>query len=195
MLIQALFVLSALLILLGGAGYLAGTLKGTTTPNRVTWFLWSLAPFVAFAGEVDKGVGLVAITTIMMGVNSLLVFLASFLNRRSVWQIGRLDIACGLLSLGGLILWHVSREGNWAILLAIAADGLAAVPTAVKVHRAPATEDARAYLLWTLGSGVPLFTLRTWDFASAAFPVYLLGVNLVLFVLIRFNRRRIIPIP
>ena len=190
MLDRTLLVLSAVLVLAGGAGYLAGTLKGTVTPNRVTWFLWSLAPFVAFAGEVDKGVGLAAITTLMVGVNSLLVFAASFFTPRSVWQIGRLDAACGVLSLAGLVLWDVTREGNLAILLAIAADALAAAPTVVKAYVAPATEDARAYLLWALGSGVTLFTLHAWDFASAAFPVYLLVMSLTLFVLIKFNRRQ-----
>ena len=40
----------------GALSYLVGTLRGTVRPNRVSWLLWSLAPLVAFAAEVQQGV-------------------------------------------------------------------------------------------------------------------------------------------
>ena len=44
---QSLVIVSALLLLWGGYAYLRDTLAGRTKPNRVTWFLWALAPWSA----------------------------------------------------------------------------------------------------------------------------------------------------
>ncbi len=70
-------ILGAAIGFIGGISYLVDTLKGKTKPNKVTWFFWSLAPLIAFAGELDKGVGLQSLMTFMVGFSPLLIFLAS----------------------------------------------------------------------------------------------------------------------
>lgn len=45
----------AVLSLVGSLNYVINTLKGRTKPNRVTWFLWALAPLIAFSAEIQKG--------------------------------------------------------------------------------------------------------------------------------------------
>src|SRR5438045_1503878 len=83
----------------GGLLYLRDTVRGNTQPNRVTWLLWGVAPLLVFAVEVHEGVGLRSLMTFMAGFTPLLIVLASFVNPQSVWHIGRLDYACGALSL------------------------------------------------------------------------------------------------
>ena len=172
---------------LGAVTYVADTLRGTVSPNRVTWFLWAVAPLIAFSAQVVEGVGLPALMTFMAGFTPLLVFIASFLNKKSAWQLGRIDIICGLLSVVGLGLWSVTRTGTVAIIFSILADALAAWPTVVKGYRFPATENYWLFLLSSLSAIITLMTLKRWDIASAAFPLYILGVSGMLFVLIRFN--------
>lgn len=177
----------ALISFSGGLSYLVATLRGRVQPNRVTWFLWSLAPLIAFAAEARQGVGLPALMTFMVGFSPLLVFLASFVSRTAQWPVGRFDLLCGLLSLSGLVLWLVTKVGDIAILFSILADALAAVPTLTKAFRRPESENAYAFAAMAAGAAITLLTVNVWNFATYGFPLYILAICTVLAVLIRFR--------
>lgn len=172
---------------IGGWSYLVDTVKGKIQPNRVTWFLWTLAPLIAFAAEVKQGVGLQSLMTFSVGFIPLLVFIASFFNKKAVWQLGRLDFVCGALSIVGLVLWLVTKVGDIAILFAILSDALAAVPTIIKSYRAPESESYSVYFAGLINGGITLLTITAWNFATWGFPVYITLLNLLLFILIKYK--------
>jgi hypothetical protein len=159
---------------LGAVVYLRDTLRGTTKPNRVTWLLWAVAPLLAAAVELDGGVGLRALPTFMVGFMPLLVFIGSFHNSASVWQIRRIDYACGLVSVVGTVTWLVTRNGVVAISAAIAADFMAGVPTVMKSWTHPETETVHSYAGAVISMGVLLLTVTHWTFDEVAFPVFIL---------------------
>ncbi len=175
------------LAVIGGLSYLIDTIKGKTTPNRVTWFLWALAPLIAFSAQLQQGVGLTALLTFIVGFNPLLIFLASFVNKKAVYKLTKLDLVCGVLSIVGIILWQVTDIGNLAILFSILADALAGVPTIVKSYKNPETESYAIFLLGAINAAITLLTIKVWDFAHYAFPLYILGICILLFSLIRFK--------
>lgn len=82
-------------------------------------------------------------------------------------------------------------EGNsgreLGYIFAIAADGLAAAPTVLKSFKAPETENYQVYLFNAIGAVITLFTIKQWDFAHWAFPLYIFLVGFMLFLLIRFR--------
>ena len=166
-------ILGAACSLAGVAFYVRDTLRGRTQPNRVTWLLWGAAPLVAFAAELGEGVGLRSLMTFSVGFGPLLVLGASFVNPKSVWRIGRLDWACGGLSVVGTVTWLATRQGLVAIAAAIAADALAGLPTLIKSWRAPETESAGAYLGGLANAVLTLLTVTAWTAAVAAFPLYI----------------------
>ena len=153
----------------GGLVYLKDTLTGKAKPNRVTWLLWSIAPLVGFAAEVNKGVGLPSAMTFMIGFMPLLVFAGSFVNKKSRWKIGVFDLVCGGLSILGLILWLLSKDANIAIVFAILSDSLAALPTIRKAYLYPETESANAFWGGTIGGLLTLLTLTRFDLANLGF--------------------------
>ncbi len=51
---QFLVVVSGLLMVWGGYGYLRDTLAGRTKPNRVSWSLWALAPLISLAQRLMR---------------------------------------------------------------------------------------------------------------------------------------------
>jgi hypothetical protein len=169
---------------LGAAVYLRDTLRGTTKPNRVTWLLWAIAPLLAAAVELHEGVGLRALPTFMVGFMPLLVFIGSFHNSASVWQIRRIDYACGLVSVVGTVTWLVTRNGVLAISAAIAADFMAGVPTVMKSWTHPETETVHSYLGAVISMGVLLLTVTHWTFDEVAFPVFILCMASVEVVLV-----------
>ncbi len=166
--------------------YVADTLRGRTQPNRVTWALWALAPLVAFAAEVDEGVGPVAIMTLLIGIGPLVVVAASFVDRRGYARLTRFDLACGGLSVLALVAWQITGSGNVAILFSVLADLLAAAPTVRKSYLRPESETWKAFLCSAISASITLLTISDWTFAAAAFPAYLLGMSGTLFILVRF---------
>lgn len=171
----------------GGLSYLIDTVKGKVKPNRVTWFLWSLAPLIAFIAEVKQGVGLQSLATFIVGFVPLLIFIASFVNKNSQWKLTRFDAICGILSVLGLVFWIITKVGNVAILFSIFADGLAAVPTIVKSYHNPESENDLVYLFGIVNAGIALLVIPEWNFQNYGFPAYLFLLCLTLTLLIRFK--------
>lgn len=190
MLNEHIVLVAAALATVGNLIYAAATFEGRTRPNRVTWALWALAPLIAFAAELKVGVGLPAVLTFAAGFGPLLVLAASLTNRSAYWDIGPLDIVCGVISLGALLVWALTRTGDVAILFSIIADALAAYPTIRKAYTHPETEHAAAFALMSAGSILTLLTIHHWTLASAGFPLYLVAVGILITGLIVVQPKR-----
>jgi hypothetical protein len=184
---QKFVIVGALINLVGTSGYARDTILGKTRPNRISWLMWSLAPLIAFAAEISKGVGLVALTTFMAGFCPLIILVASFVNRKSVWKLSTFDFVCGFLSLLGLSLWLITRDGNIAIIFAVLADAFAALPTISKSYSEPGSESWFAFFAAAISAGIALLTIKVWTFANYAFPLYLFLICILLVLLVRFN--------
>lgn len=169
---------------IGKASYIKNTLKGKTKPNRISWFLWSLAPLIAAFAEFSDGVGLSAIPVFLAGFSSLVVFAASFLNKRSYWKLERNDYFCALFSLLALIFWAVTNEPAVAILFSLLSDLFASIPTLRKSWHYPESESADAYVGGMFSALTSFFAMTQWNFSSVAFSLYLtlLNATIILFI-------------
>jgi len=174
---------------LGSVSYVWATLKGRVKPNRLSFIILALAPLVAFAAEIDQGVGLRSAVTLWVGLSPLLIFLASFVNKDAYWKLRPLDVFCGLLAVTALILWSLTGSGNVAIALAVAADGFAVLPILVKAWRFPHTESPWLFVGAMVNAGIALLVLDRWTFADYAFPAYLFGFATVLVAVIVVRQR------
>lgn len=180
-------ILGFFLSLSGSISYLVDTIKGKTKPNKVSWFMWSLAPLIAFTAEIKEGVGLASLMTFSVGFGPLLIFISSFINKKSNWKIQKLDLLCGLLSVVGLILWQITKIGNIAILFSLISDGAASVPTIIKAYHYPETENANVFILSAINAILTLLTIRIWNFAHVAFPLYIFFTCTLISLLIKFK--------
>ncbi len=182
-------IVGAVIFFLGSIPYFIDTIKGKIKPNRVTWFLWSLVPFIAFAAQIKQGVGLQSLLTFSVGFVAAAIFIASFINKKAYWKITRLDIACGLLATGGVILWQITKVGDIAIACSIIADGLATFPTIVKSYLKPETENYSIYLVNLISAVITLLTIKVWTFAQFGFPLYVTIYTSILIIFIKFKIR------
>ncbi len=182
--IPAQFVLLGLALnLFGISTYIRDVLKGKTKPNKVTWFLWALAPLIAFVVQREAGIGWVNVLTFSVGFAPLLVFIFSFVNKQSYWKVSVFDIICGVLSIVALVFWLVTSNAIISVLLLITADLAAGIPTLVKAYRYPETESYRAFLCGIGNSLIALLTLNTYSFLHLGFPVYILIMDTTFFLL------------
>ncbi|CAN5591421.1 hypothetical protein BH23ACT6_BH23ACT6_08480 [soil metagenome] len=165
--------LTVLLNLVGSVHYLTKVLSGHVQPNRASWLLWAIAPAVVLAAELDQGVGLRAVMTFGVALGPLLVVIGSYATKAAYWKLGALDWACGGLSGLALVGWGITESAAVAIILSMAADTLAAIPTIRKTVTHPHSEHPLFFLLMSLGGGLTLLTIQRWTFVDWAFPLYI----------------------
>lgn len=169
---------------IGGIGYLVDTLKGRVKPNKVGWLLWSIAPLIAFFAMIRQGVGAEVWATFIVGFLPLIIFFASFVNKKAYWEITKLDYICGGLSVLGLILWLVTKVGNVAILFSIVADALASYLTIYKSYKDPETESHLVFTLGVINAAIGLLVVKEWNFQNYAFNLYIFLDSMLIAILI-----------
>ncbi len=183
---------SALISIAGSSAYIRDTIVGTTKPNRVSWSLWALAPLVATAAAISAGADIWATARVFLaGFLPLIVFIVSFFNRKSYWELTKFDAACGIFSIVGLVLWWFAGSPRLAILFLAIADGFASLPTILKAWKFPETETGPTYLASLFAVILVLPSIPVWNIENSAFQIYLLLANSAL--LFSVYRKRILP--
>ena len=164
---------AAVLNFFGSSYYIWNTLIGVTKPNRVTFLLWAVAPLIGAAAAFSSGVTWATLSVFVSGMMPLLIFLSSFVNPNSYWELRPFDYWCGALSALALILWLITKQPVLAIIFAIASDFLAGVPTAIKAWRHPETETATGYATAAISNASSFLVMKQFTFVNYAFPAYL----------------------
>ena len=184
---QVLVVVSVLLMVVGGYTYLRDTLKGITKPNRVSWFMWALAPLISMGAASSTDADMWASSRVIIGgIVPASVFVASFVNKNSYWKLNRFDLGCGLLSLVALIFWIGAASPLIAILLASAANVFASIPTFFKAWHYPETESKTIFVLSFISSIIIIPAIPVWNIENSAFQINLiLTTGLLMFAVYR----------
>jgi hypothetical protein len=186
--LEYLVFVAAFISLLGAFAYIRSMLKGNAKPNKITWLMWSIAPFIATAAAVSNGVGWAALPVFMSGFAPFLIFLASFAVKKSYWKLSRIDYFCGLLSALALVFWFVTQNPNVAIIFAIVSDALASIPTLTKAWRQPETESAWPFMAGIFNASTSFAAASMLSFSEFAFPTYLIIINILL-TLVVYNKK------
>ena len=179
---EILVSIAALATLVAAVAYIRSMFKGQTKPNRVTWLMWTIAPFTAAFAAFSSGATWAAVPVFMSGFSPFLILLASFVNKRAYWKLSAFDYACGALSSLAFVFWYITVNPNIAIVFAIFSDALAAVPTLKKAWRNPDSEFSWPFLVGVFSPMTSFFVTRTWVFSDIAFPAYLIFINILLVV-------------
>lgn len=178
----------AALGLAGSVRYAVAIVAGRVHPNLVTWSLWAAAPLIGFSAQLDSGVGLPAVMTLAAGLGPLLVIVTSVVCRDHRARLGSFDVGCGVVAVAALAVWLGLGDAPLAVLFAVAADAIAALPTVAKAWRRPDSENAVFYVLVAVGASITLMTIPSWELHVWAFAAYQLVICLFLVVLLKARR-------
>ena len=188
---NSLVLIAVVISLVGGIAYVRDMFAGRSKPNLVSWSLWALAPLIATGAAISAGADLWATVRILVtGLVPLAIFILALFTPQSYWKLTRFDFFCGALSVVALFAWLVAGAPVLAILLAIAADLLACVPTIAKAIKNPETETATTFLMGLIASLISIPAIPVWNLENTAFQAYLIIINVVLFGVIAFGKFR-----
>lgn len=186
--LQYLVLIGAGVQMIGIVSYIKDMVRGNAKPNRISWLMWTIAPMIATAAALTKGVTWAVLPVFTSGFGPLIVLIASFFSKDAYWKLETFDYLCGACSLLALILWAITQEPLVAIVFAILSDAFAAVPTILKAWKHPETEAAAPFASGVFSAVTAFFAIQHWSFAEYAFPAYLVLVNVtIIFSIVRLR--------
>ena len=183
--------LSGVANLPGYPPYIRDILKGTTKPERASWFIWSVLWLVAYFSQRAEG----AVSSLWLtGVQTAGVLLIFAL---AIWKgeggLARRDWACLVLAALGLVLWAVTRHAAYAICIVIFVDGIGVWLTATKAYQDPGSETLSAWA-WSLTAGTfGVLAVGRSGWSVYAYPAYICAANFLVVMAILLGRRRAKP--
>jgi hypothetical protein len=184
--------LALAITVIGNLFYVIDTLKGETQPNRISFFLWGATPLIAYFAQKTGGGGAQSAFTLVIGAMALLIFIASFIDKKAYWAITKFDIGCGILALIALVLLIATGNALLALWLSILGDFFASLPTVIKSFKFPESETVLAYATEIVSSLIILLTIQEWTFINYCFAIYVLLMNVMFTILLITPRKKLI---
>ncbi|MBP7804624.1 MAG: hypothetical protein KA052_00160 [Candidatus Pacebacteria bacterium] len=186
---QALGVLSGALIALSAIPYIRDIYRGKTTPQRMTWFIWIVLLTIAFFAQVAEGGTWSLITTFVDWLGVLIIFILSI--KHGVGGTSKLDIAALIGACIGLILWYLTNNPMYALVITIVIDFFGGFLTMVKTHKDPHSETAVAYMICGTGGLLGAISVGKWDIALIIFPLWICLFNYTIGIISIVGKRKL----
>ena len=167
-------VIAAILAIVGNIPYIVDIFKGRVQPHAYTWFVWTLVTAIVFFGQVAKGAGIGALPTAAAGIFTLLIFK----------HVTKIDTIFLLLALAGIVPWVITEDPTISVVIAVAIDLTAFIPTLRKTWLKPSTESPLLYGSNVLRHILALLSMQTYNIATTLHSIAMLTTNTAMTILL-----------
>jgi hypothetical protein len=189
---QAAFgILAGILQLVATAPYLRDILRGTTTPQRATWTIWTALSLVVLSSQWASGAGWSLALTIGQVVSCGGICLLAV--RRGVGGVSPLELALLGIAALGVVGWQIADDPTVATCSVVAADLVAVALMLPKTFRNPRSETLETYLIGVVSTVFALAAVGSGDASLLIYPLYVLVADAAVAGVI-FLRRRALPV-
>ena len=184
------------------AGYIAGglaliaygplvvaTIKRKARPNLATWLIWTISDILVVISYFAVGARDTLWVPIGFTIGAVVVAILAITHGEN--KFGWLEISCFIAACLSLIAWALTKAPLAALLINILIAGLGGLPTAKKTLLDPKSENAAAWILFSLSSIVNLLAIETWKFEIAVFPVAIFFFDTAICLLVVWPRKNI----
>ncbi len=163
------------LAIAGNVPYMRDMFRGRITPHPYTWFIWSIVSGVTLAGQITKGAGWATIAFASSEVFTVLIFLFSL--RYGFKNIPKRDTYYLVFALLGIIPWLVTNDPTWSVVIMVAIDLVAFIPTLRKAWEQPKTENYLLYGSNALRHSFALVALSSYNVATMLHSIAMIATN------------------
>ena len=180
--------LSAILSILMVVPYVRDILLLKTKPERASWFIWTVLGFIAFFSQLAKG----ATDSLWLTAGqTFAVFIIVILSiKYGVGGFTKRDIRA-LIGAGiGLILWFITKEAAWALILVIIVDSMGTLLTAIKSYEDPESETLSTWLMSGTSGIFGMLAVGTFEPILLAYPFYIVVANYLIVAMVLLGRKK-----
>lgn len=165
--------------------YLRDTIKGKVTPHPFTWIIWVTLTAIAYVAQISDNAGPGAWMNAAVLTLGILIILFSFKN--GFKQITKFDAGIFAIGVLAIVLWVITQDALWSVILVSIANTIAYIPTFRKSYKQPFEEALYLYSINFFRHGASILALANISVITALFPAVLTINNgaLALFLLWR----------
>ena len=185
--------LAPLLGLLAGAigvadtiPYVRDTVRGSTRPQRATWFIWGMLAVVVTFSQYADGASWSLIMASVQAVVTMLIFVLSI--RFGEGGLTRGELVMIAVAGCGVLGWMIADEPLVATACVVAADLIGAAMMAPKTYRDPDSETLVTFAFASVGGALAAGAVGAWDVSLLLYPAYYCVVNGAIALLIVARR-------
>lgn len=153
--------------------YIRDMFVGKTRPNAVSYVIWGFLALIAVFAQLSAGASWSIILIAVVAFNTCFIATLSLVGY-GYTKYGLVDWVCLALGVVAIVVWQITSNPITALLFAVSANIISAIPTVVKTYREPHTELAFAWLIIVAASFLGILSTTQWDTANLLFPIYFL---------------------
>ncbi|CAN5196630.1 hypothetical protein BH11PAT4_BH11PAT4_7240 [soil metagenome] len=168
--------------------YVRDMLRGTTKPERASWFIWAILGSIALSSQYAEGAQWSLVFPTLDTFFGIVIF--GFSIKYGMGGFTRRDKASLGVAAFGLLIWYITSEPLVALIIVIAIDAAGSYLTVTKAYEAPESETMFSWVMTAL-AGIPaLLAVGDWSFALAVYPVYIVFANASVPIAIYLGKKR-----
>lgn len=169
-------IIAGLLAIFAIVPYIKDVLHSTSRPNTVSFAIWELLLLISFLAQLSSGASwsILMLAGDLVGTGIIVILCLTGYGYR---KYGRTEWICLTLAILAIILWQVTNEPLLAIIFALIADLMAAIPTVVKTYRDPWSEAPTMWFIIAFAAILSLISTEIHNSPNMLFPAYLLCIN------------------
>ena len=187
---ETLALIAALIAIGGNVPYLRDVILRRAKPHPYTWFVWTIVSAITFFGQLAKGAGIGALPTGVAEFFTLLIFLFSL--RNGFKNIRSSDTFFLVAALAGIGLWILSDDPTGSVIIAVAIDLIAFVPTLRKTWHRPKTETPILYGANVCRHILTLMSLQSYNIATTLHSIAMIITNTAMtsMIVLKLGRKK-----
>lgn len=155
--------------------YIRDIFKGTTTPHKYTWLIWTILQITGSFIMFNEDAGLGALSLAAGGLLCGFIFILSI--KRGTKNITFFDIACLIGALISICIWVFLKNPILSIILISLIDFIGFLPTLRKIYIEPYSETVSTYFLSVISVSFSLLVISDYNFSTVFYLATLIGTN------------------
>lgn len=180
--------IAAVIGIIGYIPYYINIFKNKTKPHAFTWFVWGLMTGIIFIIQVLKGAGPGSYVTGTATLLSFIIAIIAFIKNEIIYdKYDWLSLTGAIL---GIMLWWLTKNPFFAVLLIIISDALGFYPTLRKGLKKPFEETASTFIINSLKYVVAMFAMKDYSLTTILYPIYLIIMNGSFSLILFFKRKK-----
>lgn len=183
-----LIIMGAIVASAGTLPYVIALLRGTVRPRLVSWIVWAvLAGIMAVSSFMEGQMASMALSLVGFVSCSAIVVLGW---RRHSLRMSRLDVGCLAGAALGILSLIIFQNPVQALIVAVAVDAVAYIPTLVHAWTHPDEESLACFALSSMGGALVLLAAihSSAGFTGLLYPLYSVVFNGSMVILLIIGR-------
>lgn len=170
--------------------YIRAIISGTTKPHVFSWIIWGSTTFLVFLAQIEDKGGVGAWPIGVSGIITILIALLAYWKRADITTT-RADWVFFVSAIYSLLLWYLTSDPLWAVVVLTIVDTFGFGPTIRKVYSFPHSESLLFFALFAVRNMISVLALEHYSVTTVLFPA-VIAIACVLLIVIAAHRRRVL---